>query len=351
MILSGEQLAGQLARNLAPIYLVAGDEPLQQMEAADAVRHRAKEGGYASREVFRVEKGFDWGELKAAASMRSLFAERRLIELRLSGSKPGDKGGKALRAWAETPPEDCILLILGGKLDPAVRRSKWFQALDKVGVVVQIWPVKPAELPAWIERRLLAKGQQASSEAVSLLAERVEGNLLAAAQEIEKLHMLYGERRLEVEEIATAVADSARFTVYELVDSALAGDEVRAVRILRGLRSEGVEAVIVLWALAREIRLLEQMAVELACGASLEQLLRRYRVWEQRKPVVRKGLQRHPFGRWQQLLRRAARIDRLIKGVEKGNPWDELLQLILLVAGRRIFHGDIRYIAEVSTGF
>lgn len=339
MILSPGRLQAQLDQVVAPLYLIAGDEPLQQMEAADAVRNAVRARGFTGREVLHAGKGFDWRELGAAAGMRSLFAERRLIELRLPGGKPGDAGARALRAWAENPPEDCVLLIVSGKLEPSARCSKWFQALEKGGVVVQVWPLKPAELPVWIEKRLRARGVQATPEAVALLAERVEGNLLAAAQEIEKLHLLYGERRLHPEAIAAAVGDSARFTIYELVDSALAAEAARSVRILRGLQEEGVEAVLVLWALSREIRQLEGMAVELADGVPLEQLLHRHRVWEQRKPLIREGLRRHPVRRWQQLLRRAARVDRVIKGAEEGNPWDELLQLILSMAGRPLFAG------------
>ncbi len=337
MKLRGEQLAGHLARELAPIYLIGGDEPLQVAETTDAVRRAVREKGFTGREVLSVEKGFNWDRLGSAASELSLFAEQRLIELRLPGGKPGDAGGKALRAWAENPPEECVLLIVSAKIDPSVRRSKWYQALEQRGVVVQLWPPKPNELPGWIRRRLQARGMQASQDAINLLAERVEGNLLAAAQEIEKLHLLHGESPLELHDITAAVADSARFNIYELVDTALSGDVPRTVRTLRGLRGEGVEPVLVLWALAREIRLLEGMASELESGCPVEQAMRQYRIWEQRKPVVRQGLQRHNSQRWQQMLRRAARIDRLVKGVDKGNPWDELLQLILLMAGARLF--------------
>ncbi len=337
MILSPERLPAHLARELAPLYLIAGEEPLQQMEAADAVRRVAKERGYAGRELFRAEKGFDWTELATAAGTPSLFAQRRLVELRLPTGKPGDAGGKVLRGWAENPPEDCLLLIVSGRLEPAVKRSKWFRALEGVGVVVQIRAPKPAELPAWIGRRMQSKGLRPGPEAVALLAERVEGNLLAAAQEIEKLHLLYGEQALKPEMIAAAVADSARFTPYELVDSALAGEGARCVRILRGLQGEGVEPVLVLWALSREIRQLEKMATELASGEPVAHILRRHYVWEQRKSLVQNGLRRHPPRRWRQLLRRAARIDRVIKGEEAGSPWDELLQLVLLVAGTALF--------------
>ncbi len=339
MKLRGGQLAGYLARELAPIYLISGDEPLQVAEATDVVRSAARERGYTGREVLNVERSFDWSGLASTASELSLFAEQRLIELRLPGGKPGDAGGKALRAWAGNPPDDCVLLIISAKIDASAQRSKWFQALEKSGVVVQLWPPRPDELPGWIRQRMQARGMQASPEAIALLAERVEGNLLAAAQEIDKLHLLYGGKSLDLLEIVTAVADSARFNIYELVDTALSGDVPRTARTLRGLQGEGIEPVLVLWALAREIRLLEGIALELESGSPLDQALRQNRIWEQRKPVVRQGLQRHNCLSWQQMLRRAAHIDRVIKGIGKGNPWDELLQLVLLIAGTRLFKG------------
>ncbi len=339
MKLRGGQLTNHLAGELAPIYLISGDDPLLLNEASDAVRSAARARGFGGREVLCVERGFDWSGFTAAASELTLFAEQRLIELRLPGGKPGDAGGKALRAWARNPPDDCLLLIVSAKIDASAQRSKWYQALEQAGVVVQLWPPRPGELPGWIRQRMQARGMQAGPEAVALLAERVEGNLLAAAQEIDKLHLLYGEKPLELPDVVATVADSARFNIYELVDSALAGDLPRTVRTLRGLRGEGTEPVLVLWVLVREIRLLEGMALELERGASLDQVLRQQRVWQQRKPIVRQGLQRHNRLRWQQMLRRAARIDRLVKGVDKGNPWDELLQLVLIMAGVRLFHG------------
>ncbi len=339
MKLRGGQLTNHLAGELAPIYLISGDDPLLLNEASDAVRSAARARGFGGREVLCVERGFDWSGFTAAASELTLFAEQRLIELRLPGGKPGDAGGKALRAWARNPPDDCLLLIVSAKIDASAQRSKWYQALEQAGVVVQLWPPRPGELPGWIRQRMQARGMQAGPEAVALLAERVEGNLLAAAQEIDKLHLLYGEKPLELPNVVATVADSARFNIYELVDSALAGDLPRTVRTLRGLRGEGTEPVLVLWVLVREIRLLEGMALELERGASLDQVLRQQRVWQQRKPIVRQGLQRHNRLRWQQMLRRAARIDRLVKGVDKGNPWDELLQLVLIMAGVRLFHG------------
>jgi len=331
--LSARQLPRHLEGGLAPLYFISGDEPLLVQEACDLVRRHAREQGCSERIVMHADSGFDWNSLLQEASGMSLFAEQRLLELRLPGGRPGEAGGRVLQAYGEQPPPDNVLLIISGKIDAAQQRSRWFKALEQGGVVLQVWPLSPRELPAWIEQRMRGAGLQPQREALQLLAERVEGNLLAAVQEIEKLRMLHGTGPVGVDEVLEAVADSARFDVFALLDGALAGDGRRTARILAGLRREGVEPVLVLWALGREIRSLAAMAAQLAGGAGLEQVLARQRVWEKRKPLLRQALKRHERGGWQQLLRRAARLDRLIKGQAAGNVWDELLQLSLEVAG------------------
>ena len=334
-----EQLSSHLQQGLQPIYLLSGDEPLQLMEAADAIRSRARELGFGEREVLHAEAGFDWNSLGAASGSLSLFAEQRLLELRLPSGKPGREGGAALADYAADPPPDTVLLIVSGKVDGASQKSKWFKALEKAGVTLQVWPVEPAKLPGWVMARMRSRGMQPTAEAAQMLAERVEGNLLAAAQEVEKLRLLYGnaagEAAIDVAQVEEGVADSARYDIFELVDTALLGDAGRTARVIEGLRGEGVEPILVLWALLREIRSLALMADELVRGSSFEAVLGQFRVWEKRKGPVRAGLQRHNLKRWQQLLRRAGRIDRMIKGAEPGNPWDELLQLALLMAGVR----------------
>jgi len=299
----------------------------------DAVRTRARERGCSERLVFNVETGFDWNALLQARDSLSLFAEQRLVELRLPTGKPGDAGAKALREYADRPPEGDVLLVIAGKIDKDAQRSKWFTALEQAGVVVQVWPLKAAQLPDWIERRMCARGLQPTSEAVTLLAERVEGNLLACAQEIEKLLLLHGTGTVDGAAVTTAVADSARYSVYDLVDRAMAGEPVATTRILRGLQGEGEQPTLVLWALAREIRSLAGMADELRRGGALDQVLFKNRVWENRKPLVRNTLKRSSLQRLQRLLRLAGRIDRVIKGAATGNVWDELLQLALGLAG------------------
>lgn len=336
MRLRPEQLAGHLAHSLLPIYLVSGEEPLQHNEAADAIRAAARAQGYTERQVLEVEGDFDWNALGACTDNLSLFAERRLVELRLSGAKLGTDGPKVLSAYAEQPPPDNLLLITCGKLDKQQQKSKWFGALERAGVVLQVWPPKYHELPAWMTRRLRAHGFEPTPEAVALLVERVEGNLLAAAQEIEKLSLLHAPGVLDERQVRAAVTDSARYDVFGLADAALEGDAARCARMLDGLRGEGEAPVLVLWALVREVRILAQMAAALANGAPREQLLVAHKVWDERKPRYRAALGRHTVARWRALLRRAARVERVAKGVEQGNPWDELLQLSLFIAGVRL---------------
>ena len=340
MKLRPDQLKNHFANDrsgrMAPVYLVSGDEPLQAGEACDAIRARARELGYGGREVIHVEAGFDWGVLHAAANSLSLFSERRIIELRLPTGKAGDAGSKALVEYAQRPADDAVLLVITGKLDKAVMAGKWVSALDRVGVVMQVWPVEVRQLPGWITQRMRARGMQPDAEGAALLAERVEGNLLAAAQEIEKLFLLYGTAQINLHAIAEAVVDSARFDVYGLVDSALAGDAARAARMLNGLRSEGVEPVLVLWALAREIRSLAEMAHEIQAGSAVDQVMAAHRIWEARKPLIKSGLKRNTRVQWQAMLHHAGQIDRIIKGVMSGNAWDEMLHLTLLMAGTRL---------------
>lgn len=342
MRLRPEQLSAHLARDLAPIYLVYGDEPLLIGEAADAIRNAVGKQGDCDRLCLTVGPGFDWNTLLLALDSPSLFVERRLLELRLGGTKLDGAGNQALNAYAERPAKDAILLIIGGKLETAAQKGRWFNALDQAGVIVRIWPIDARQLPGWIERRMQAAGLRPSAEAVALLTERVEGNLLAAAQEIEKLQALFGSpQTITAEQLMDVVGDSARYSVYDLIDSALEADGERVVRIFNSLHGEGVEAVLVSWALHREIRQLASLSFALAQGLSVEAVLARHQVWERRKPLLRRALQRLSANTCRQLLKNCARVDRLIKGAERGRVWDELLGLSLRLAGQQIVgNGD-----------
>lgn len=332
MRLRFESLSSHIQQPLLPLYWVSGDEPFQIDEAGNLLRRAAQQQGYSERQVYHVERGFNWEQLRHSADSLSLFAERKLIELRLPSGKPGTDGSKALQDYAAAPPADTILLVISGKLEPAAQKSKWFTALENAGAWLQIWPIETARLPQWIAQRMKLRNMQATPAALRLLSERIEGNLLAADQELEKLLLLYGPVTVDVPEVQAAVTDSARFDVFGFVDEALAGHSERLARMLFGLRAEGVEAVLVLWALAREIRGLAQMARQ--GGASVEQVMASFRVWDKRKPLIRKALSRGNVADWEALLVSCGRLDRLIKGQGAGRVWDELLELALSLSGR-----------------
>jgi DNA polymerase-3 subunit delta len=339
MQLRPEQLDAHLKKHLAPVYFISGDEPLRVLEAADAVRAAARVQGFDEREVLTVQAGFDWNSLLAEAGNLSLFAQRRIIDLRIPTGKPGDAGARALREFVVQPPEDTLLLVTAGKLEPAARKSKWVQALEQAGVAVFVWPLAAQELAGWVRARMRKRGLEPDADAVRMLAERVEGNLLACVQEIDKLYLLRGGGPVDAGDIAGLVADHARYDVYTLVDAALAGRAARGVRILNGLQAEGVAPPVVLWALARELRQLAAMAAELGKGQSLGGVLTRYRVWANRKEVVGAALQRLSAATCARLLRHCAAIDRVCKGRAAGNAWDELLQLTLQLAGQPALAG------------
>ncbi len=335
MKLRAEQLAAHLAGRLASIYLVSGDEPLLMQDACDAIRAASRAQGFSERLVFDVDAGFNWNALAQAASNLSLFAERRLIELRFAAARPGDEGAEALIAYAAHPPADTVLLLSFPRIDAQTQKGKWFKALESAATVIPLWPPELAQLPSWVARRMTQRGLQPGAGAAALLAERSEGNLLACAQEIEKILLLRGPGPVEADEVLRVVADSARYDVYDLVDSALAGDAARAVRILRGLRGEGVEPPLIAWALTRAIRAHAGFAARCEQGENLEALLRFDKVWSRRQGLVERALRRHRRRDWWRMLRQAAVLDRIAKGQAPGNAWDELLQLALTIAGIR----------------
>ncbi|VAW61940.1 DNA polymerase III delta subunit [hydrothermal vent metagenome] len=324
-----DQIERHLKNQLAAIYFICGDEPLQVMESADRIRAEARKQNYTEREVMDVDAQFDWNLLLDAGNSLSLFAEKRILELRLPTGKPGKVGSKVLQEYAQRPADDAILIISSGKLESSSKNTKWFKTLDQQGVVIQCWPVNADQLPQWINQRLQSKGLTADNDAVQLLADRVEGNLLAAAQEVDKLFLLYGAGKLNFEQTASAVANSSRYNIYDLVDTALAGNVTRTSRIIGGLKNEGVEPVLMLWALSREVRMIAKIS---EANVSPDAAMAKLRVWENRKALIRKALSRHRAPRWKLFLKRCAKIDKVIKGVEPGRAWDELLMLSTQIA-------------------
>lgn len=307
--------------------MISGDEPLQSGEAADAVRLAAKQAGYDVREVIGIEQGNEWPLLSFAADSLSIFSDRKLIDLRLPSGKPGQDGSKTLIAYCQNPPPDTILLITSGKLDGNAVKAQWFQAIDKLGVIVQVWPLQGGELLNWLQRRSEKRGLTLSHDALKNLAVRVEGNLLAAAQEIEKLFILYGTHSIDPAKIEYGVADSARFDVFRLTDYLLAGRLNRATKVLGGLKAEGVAAPIVLWALSRELRILCNAKSELEAGASVDSVCRKYQIRDKRKPATLETMKRLRSEDLQRLVSSCAQIDRTIKGQLPGDSWEALFQL------------------------
>lgn len=326
-----EKLPNQLQRgDLAPVYLVGGDEPLLVEEAVDAIRARARQLGFTERDVLHVEPGFKWHELNDAGASLSLFAEKRLIELRLPNSKPGDAGSKALVAYTQNLPPDTVLIVITGPLDASARNSKWFKTLDKAGASIQCWPVERGQLPQWIAGRLRSRGLQPAQDAVELLAHRTEGNLLACAQDIDKLALLIEPGApLTAALIEKTVADNARFNVFGFSDAVLAGQPARAARMLQTLRGEGVQPLPILAAIARDVRDLALLGLTGKTAG---------RLWPKREQQLRRALKRQSAQRWQASLPRIAQLDQLCKGGRidglSSNVWDELLNLSLTLAGQ-----------------
>ncbi|MBF0470355.1 MAG: DNA polymerase III subunit delta [Gammaproteobacteria bacterium] len=334
MKLKPQQLSSALKKGLAPLYLVVGDEPLQQDEVSGAIRRAAQEAGFSEREVLTVDSRFQWESLRQVAKSPSLFADKRIIELRMGDTKPGDRGSKALIAYCDDCSEDNLLLIRCGKVEAAQKRGKWYQTLEQTGVVVEVWPITQAELPRWLQQRAAESGYTLNQNGALLLAERVEGNLLAAVQELEKLYLLHPqERTLAEDDVAAAVANHSRYSIYALAEAALAGDPQRVCRIMSRLELEGAAQPLLLWTLSRDFRLLQALT---APNADSNEIFTRERIFYKMQPLylgARSRLQR--IG-WQRLLARCGRIDRIVKGEETGNSWDELLQLALLMTGTRL---------------
>jgi DNA polymerase-3 subunit delta len=330
--ISANQLNSHLKNSLLPCYLVTGDEPLLVQEALDTIRAEAREQGFGARELYVATTGFDWTDLRNAAGNLSLFAEKRIVELRLPTGKPGVKGGATIAEMTEQAGDDLLFVVSAPKLDRSGAASKWVKALEAAGGYTQIWPVAVRELPAWINARMKNAGLQPDRDAVRLIADRVEGNLLAAQQEIEKLRLLHGEGPISAEDVDAAVVDSSRYDVYKLVDAAVAGDAARAVRILAGVRTEGIEPVIVMWALTRELRTLARLADSIQSGVDLSTSLRKAGVWQNRQGLVRACVGRHQAEYFYDLIQLARKADAAAKGQLRGDPWQLATQIVLGLA-------------------
>ena len=332
MKIQANQLSSHLIKSLAPCYLVSGDEHLLVEEALDAVRESARERGFTSRELHVATTGFDWNGLSASTGNLSLFAERRIVELRLPTGKPGKVGAQTIIDLVEQSGPELLFIVTSPKLDRSSSASKWAKTIEQKGVSLPVWPVAVRELPGWIANRMRAAGLQPDREAVSLIAERVEGNLLAAGQEIEKLRLLLGEGKVTADDVSDAVANSSRYDVYKLTDAAMTGDAARTVKILGGLRAEGVEPVIVMWALTRELRTLAMLDDVIRQGGDLGAAMQKSGVWNNRQGLVRSCVTRHRHGDFHKMLKATGRADAAAKGQRAGDPWQLATDVVVSLA-------------------
>ncbi|MVW80224.1 DNA polymerase III subunit delta [Bordetella sp. 02P26C-1] len=331
------QRAGQ---HLAPLYTVSGDEPLLVVEAGDALRHAARQAGYTERTSLVMDARSDWSAVFAATQSVSLFGDKRLLEIKLPTGKPGKTGAETLgklatQAAAQADPDTLIVVSLP-RLDKATRESKWVQALAQGGIMVDIASIDRTRLPAWIGARLVRQQQRTDSATLQWMADKVEGNLLAAHQEIQKLALLYPEGQLSAEDVERAVLNVARYDVFGLRDAMLAGDAARTVRMLEGLRAEGEALPLVLWAVGDEIRLLARVAEARAAGQDSGALMRRLRIFGAHEKLALQALARVPANSWPMAVQHAHEVDRLIKGLpvagRLSDPWEEMIRLALRIA-------------------
>lgn len=327
-----EQLPQLLQKQTAPLYTLFGSEPLLILEAADLIRTHARQQGYTERELFTVDQHFDWAELLNAGNNLSLFGDRRIMDLRLPTGKPGREGGKALETYCTALPPDTLTLITLPRIDKQGQASKWFKALETAGALIPVYPIERNQLPAWIGQRLARQQQKADAATLQFLADQIEGNLLAAHQEIQKLALLYPAGNLTFEQIKDVVLNVARYDVFQLSDAMITGDIARFMRVLTGLQGEGTAPLLILATLTEQIRQLIAIRKGLDNGQPPAQLLQTARIWGDRQKPVMAAAKRINTQSLTTGLTCAAEIDRIIKGVARGDAWEELLQLGLYFA-------------------
>ena len=327
MKFNSDTLLTHLEQQLLPVYLISGDEPLLTAEATDAVRAKARASGFTERETHFMERGGDWNDVRASANNLSLFAERRIVEIRMPTGKPGNAGSAAIVALLGNKDPDRVLLLTAPKLDRDAQGSEWVRAVETHGALVQVWPVEASRLVAWLRTRAKRLKLGLEDDGLEIIAERTEGNLLAADQELQKLRMLARGDRVSVEDVLGSVADSARFDVFQLGECALAGDTARALRMLEGLRAEGVEPTLVLWSLSKTVRDLWGSVYSAGGGRP---------TWRRQTAALEQGERRAPKLHFGRLAARATRADRMIKGRESGDAWDEMALLAMDICARPI---------------
>jgi DNA polymerase III subunit delta len=332
MRVSSEDLARHLKQKLSRLYAIHGPETLLALEAVDAIRSAARAAGYSERETYTMETGFDSSTLLNGSRNKSLFAERKIVELRIPTGKPGVEGAKTIEKYCAALSDDVLTLVSLPKLDRATMASAWFATLESCGVMVSANEVTRAELPTWLQARLVSQEQRADRDALQFLVDRVEGNLVAAQQELRKLALLFPQGALTFDMVKDAVLDVARYDIFGLSEAMLSGNVTRFVRTLEGLRSEGEAPPLILWSLTEDVRAMLKIKIGQSQGKPIAQLLRDARVWGPRQGLIERCVKRLTQSAVEAALTHAAQCDRIIKGVRRGDLWDELLTLGMRVA-------------------
>lgn len=329
MKIPNTRLTITLKQQLLPIYLITGDEPLLVEEACEAIDHKANAEGIHEHKRWQANQNFDWQLILDEANSLSLFDDSTILTLSLTSNTVPDTGKEVLESYCDNPPEKKILILKANKLDPRSLNSKWCKEIEKKGCIVQCWPLPIDQLPDWVNQRLQQQGLTATPEAIQFIAEQVEGNLLAAKQEIEKLKLIYDNKFLQLDDVVSAMSDNARYDIFKLADCALSGDTKRTLRIIQSLKAEKCEPTLILWTLAREIRTLISLQTHLEKHEPLDGVLQKFGVWEKRKPIMKAALKRLKLSLLLKLLKQASEVDRMIKGVAEGNVWDKLFFICL----------------------
>lgn len=331
MALRVDQLAGSLQRALAPVYLVGGEEPLLLQECCDQIRAAAKLQGFVERELLQVARGFDWSELQQVAAP-SLFASQKIIDLRISSGKPGREGAKVLTKWANAPDPNMVLLVSCENWDAGSRKSKWASSLERAGQRVDIWPIKAHELPRWLEQRMQQHGMQPEPEVLRILADRLEGNLLAAQQEIDRLALLKGAGMVTVDDVLKVVADSSRFDAFSLAEHMLTGNLPDGLRVAAGLKRMDTPLPMLLGALLRELKTTEAFRLAMRAGEPESVVFRRLNVWQNRQNTIRGAARRLHTRKLFDAFKLFSLIDRQSKGRAFGDPWQSIDTLLMLLS-------------------
>ena len=342
MKLRFEQLKAHLQKSLASIYWISGDELLLSQQACDWIREAAKSTGYQFASPIHLQQDSDWQLLSHHTPNKSLFANKIAYEFRLKSSKLSTVARNVLVSYCEKPPKDQLIIIRSPKLDKSTEKTKWLQNINKIDTKIAIWPLTTKQFPQWLSQKKKKKKLEINTESLALVSHYCEGNLLAAKQELDKLSLIYGAKPIHCEHVASAMSDHSQFDVFSLVDSALAGDAARCQHILQRLRQNHLEPTIILWALAREIRMLAKIAYGLAQGEHYDRLCQQHHIWSQRKTFIHQALASHSAKHFQQLLTKAQQLDLIIKGIKPGHRWDNLLTLTLALANRPLFQKKLR---------